>query len=291
MGFINPTLLDTIWLRFSQHYLSTDLLGSYRTIYNHLESVEGNFPGGQWSNDFFEAARDNLPLIYFTGMMQNLISVLFPVNIVPLYFGLTNVNNRDSKIGLLVLAIITYLSMAFFFIVTYNYMSPRYLMIVVIMLLPFVGHGFEQIRSRLLHSRQMKIFMAGIFVLFICFPLYKSIGTTRNQKIEYRHAGEWLKQHRDVLRQRIITTDERIPFYAGLMRGNYAVFPQEKALDFERLARDSNSSIMALDVSLSDEVVFPSFSNYTLVKEFRSGKKAVLIYESVQTISGSESAR
>jgi hypothetical protein len=277
-GAYDAEIVNNVWSRFSKHYLYIDVLGSYFTIYNHLKSVERNFLGGQWTNDFFEIARHNLLLIYFIGMLQKLLAALFPVYLVPLYFGVKGVQAQGRNLGLLVSTILAYLAMAYYFLVTRNFLAERYLMIVVVMLLPFAGHGFEQIRNRLTLTHWPKTAMAIVVVFFGCLPLYKSFEDTHHEKLELRLAGEWLQEHRDVVAQRMIANDERIPFYAGLMRGSYDYIPEGEEQDFESIAMASGDTLLALYVSLREAEDLHAFANYRLVEEFRGDKKVVLVY-------------
>jgi hypothetical protein len=280
-GALDVEMLKLAWLRFSQHYFSSDLLANYRDIYAHLKSVEGNFPGGQWTNDFFEIARYGMPLIYFLGMLQVLAVVLFPVFLIPFFVGVRSLRDWGNNVSLLLWTITAYLGMAYFFIVTRNFLAERYLMIVAVMMLPFVGYGCDQIWQRIRSSRYPSAGMAVVVILFICLPLYKSFAGTFEEKVEIRLAGEWLKESRDVRRQRIIATDERIPFYAGLMRGSYEVFPEGVSSDYETFAIERGCSLVAVDITLRDAGDVPAFVSYKLINEFRGAKKAVLIFEAL----------
>ncbi len=78
---ISPEVLPGIYEKFAL-YFQMDLLRVYRDIYQHLKDVEDSFPGGEWTNDFFEYARYNIFLIYLVGMMQTFCKALFPVFLV-----------------------------------------------------------------------------------------------------------------------------------------------------------------------------------------------------------------
>ena len=281
-GVFDVAAFEQVWQRFHSHYFQTNLTGNYYAIYDHLKSVERNFPGGQWTNDFFEIARYNLPLIYLMGMLQKLVDVLFPVYVIPLYFGIKAARLSQGNKSLLVWTIFAYLGTAYFFIVTRNFLSGRYLLIVALMLLPFVGHGLERLRESLATTRFPKTVAVVAVTLFILAPLYETFADTRKEKIEIRLAGEWLRDNRDVLRQRIITNDERIPFYAGLMRGGYEVIPYEQSMNYADTALARQCSLMVLELSLREEGKLSDFVNFQRVREFRGDRKVVLIYETNQ---------
>lgn len=277
-GFLEIGSLETVWRRFSQHYFQFDVTSVHNAIYDHLKSVEESFPGGQWGHDFFEIARYNILIVYLVGLLQALTAAIFPIFIVPLFIGVRAARRCECNPGVLIWTLAAYLGMVYFFMVTRNFLSERYLLIVVVMLLPFVGHGFERLKVKLSAFRFQKISLVVFVVLFIGLPIYKSFADTRNEKTEIRLAGEWLKQNQDILRQRIVTTDERVPFYAGLMRNDYDVFPDGMRQDFGQYARANGNSLLVLSMSLRKGEKPPSLGEYILVKEFYGYKKVVLIY-------------
>jgi hypothetical protein len=277
-GFLEIGLLETVWRRFSHHYFQFDMTTVHGAIYDHLKSVEESFPGGQWGHDFFEISRYNILIIYLVGLLQALIAAIFPIYVVPLYAGLQDAGRCDGNPGVLIWTLVAYLGMVYFFLVTRNFLSERYLLIVVVMLLPFVGHGFERLNARLSAFRFQKISLAIFALLFIGLPIYKSFADTRNEKTEIRLAGEWLKHSQYILRQRMVTTDERIPFYAGLMRNDYDMFPDGMRQDFEQYAKANGNSLIVLGMSLRNGEKPPSLGDYILAKEFYGEKKVILVY-------------
>jgi hypothetical protein len=241
--------------------------------------VEENFPGGQWTNDFFELARYYMPLIYLTGLFQILAAALFPVNLVPLLWGLLSIDFRDARYTLLFSTIAAYIAMAYLYMVSRNFLAERYLLVVVVMLLPLAGHGFERLRLRLAVSRFHRLAVAVAVVVLVCLPLYESYADALTGKPEIRQAGEWLKENRDLMQQRVISSDERIAFYAGLLRGSYDVFPEGNHYDAEGLAKARGCDLLVLDEVMQSAEHEPTFTGYALVKAFRGEKRAVLIYE------------
>lgn len=276
---VDIALLKSVWARFSEHYLSVSLFDNYHAIYNHLKSVERNFPGGQWTNDFFELARYSMPLIYLIGLFQILAVTVFPVNLVPLLWGLHSINFRDTRYALLFSTLFSYITMAYLYMVSRNFLAERYLMVVVVMLLPLAGYGFERLRLQLAVSRFRRLAAAVAVVMLVCLPLYKSYADATSGKLEIRQAGEWLQENRNLVRQRMISSDERIPFYAGLLRGSYDVFPDGGQYDPEEMARACGCDLLVLDTATQSAEHAPAFTRYVLIKEFRGENIEVLIYE------------
>lgn len=277
--FFGPSWSEMIWIRFREHYFQTNLLNGYQAIYGHLREVENNFSGGQWTNDFFEIARYNLPLIYLLGILQVLASAIFPAYLVPLYLGVKLSRLSKGGVRLLCWMVVTYLLLAYFFIVTRNFLAERYLIIVVVMLLPLAGSGFEQFLESLSIKRFRTIANIVIVICFLFIPLYRTFIETRTEKAEIRYAGMWLKTSGKAAHSKLITTDERIPFYSGLWRDKYQIFPEGTGGNFEAVAIDGNYSIMVLDMAPRNVASLPKFEKYALIKEFRGNKKTILIYE------------
>ncbi len=115
-------------------------------------------------------------------------------------------------------------------------------------------------------------------VLF-CLPLYKSIDETFDEKKEIKLAGEWLKNHTDIQSLAVISSDLRIPFYPGLMRDQYQVFPDKAKIDFEKIALRKKSEIIVLQNSTKHMKTKPAFQNYSLSKEIKGKKTTILIFE------------
>jgi len=278
-GELEIITIKSIYLRFSQHYFKPDPLVNYHAIYHHLKSVEQNFSGGQWSNDFFELARHFMLIIYFLGILQVFGTAIYPIYLIPLCLGLWSIRSTHCDISLLLWTVLAYVCMAYYFIVTRNFLSERYVNIVVVLLLPIVALGFEKIRVRLVALGPQKTVAALAVALFVVLPIYHAFAAISGSKSEIRLAGDWLKTNRDSTLNRMATTDERVPFYAGLMRGQYEIFPNDDQREYGVFAERSGSSLLVLLISSRDTTKIPSYSSFTLIKEFRGKKSIVLIYE------------
>ena len=114
--------------------------------------------------------------------------------------------------------------------------------------------------------------------LYCDFIYFKSIDNTLREKIEIKLAGEWLRNNNAMVSTSIITTDERVPFYAGLMRGQYDIFSENKVRDLESIALRKNRDLIIWTKSLKYMKYKPDFDNFSLVKEFQGQKNIILIY-------------
>ncbi len=277
-GVFPSEVLTGIYARFS-YYFQSDLMQIYGSIYQHLKDVEENFPGGQWTNDFFEYARYNIYLVYLIGMLQTFCSALFPVFVLPLVYGLNLRNHWNRYVALLLAVLGGFFLMDYVYLVSRNFLSARYLLVPVVLSFVLIGHGMDRMITSLqaLHYRRAAFSVA--IALCVLLPLGKSLIKGSDEKVELKAAGVWLRDHRDVTRDRIIVNDERIAYYAGLLRGNYDTFLNEKAKRFEQKALQKGSGMMVIYKSRRDLEKASDFKEFALVEKFSGRKKVAMVYE------------
>jgi 4-amino-4-deoxy-L-arabinose transferase-like glycosyltransferase len=264
-GIFQETVYNTVYVRFKETYFRLGQLETYRLIYDHLKTVEHNFPGGQWTQDFFEISRHNLYLIYFIGLVETFLKALFPVYIIPLMFSLNVRKNLNRGSVYLLLVFVCYLLVGYLFLITMNFLSKRYLLVPAMLALPFVGYGCEHLVEKMKRLKFSKIAIIVSLGLFLCVPVYKSIDNTLGEKVEIKLAGEWLRSNNAMVSTSIITTDERVPFYAGLMRGQYDIFFENNVRDLESTALRKNRDLIIWTKSLKYMKYKPDFDNFSLV--------------------------
>jgi hypothetical protein len=252
---------------------------TYRNIYQHLKDVEENFPGGQWTNDFFEYARYNIYLIYLVGMIQTFCKALFPVFILPLIFGLNLRNQCNRQLVLFLTVLGTFFGLDYFFLLSNNFLSARYLLVLVVLSLVLVGYGADRMISSFPVVRYRRTVFSVVIIFCLLLPLGKTFTKGLNEKIEIKEAGTWLRDHRDVVSSRMIVNDERIAFYAGLLRGDYDTFQNERIEKLEQKALRGGNSVIVIYRSNGDLALLPEFKQFVLVEKFSGRKKVAMIYE------------
>jgi hypothetical protein len=278
MGILPSEILPGIYARFSL-YFQADLMQIYGSIYQHLKDVEENFPGGQWTNDFFEYARYNIYLVYLLGMLQTFCKALFPVFVIPLIYGLYLRNHWNRRVVLLLAVLGCFFLMDYLYLVSRNFLSARYLLVPVVLSSVLVGHGMD----RMINSIQTLYYRRAVFsvaiVLCVLLPLGLSLIKGPDEKVELKAAGVWLRDHRDIARNRIIVNEERIAYYAGLFRGDYDTFHDKRINWLEKKALQDNSGIIVIYRNKRDIEKIPDFEEFTLVEKFSGRKKVAMIYE------------
>ncbi len=263
-------------------YFSPHLLDSYLAIYQHLESVEPRFSGGQWSNDFFELARYQLPLIYLVGLLQTFAKALFPIFLLPLACGLDLRRRWGAPLLLLLGVIAGFLWMDYLFLVKNNFISSRYLLIPVVLALVIAGHGLVRLLDALAKRGAAKFASVSILVLGIMVPAAESFSLLAEEKTVLKSAGQWLEQHYDPERSQMMTNNEEVAFYAGLLRRSYQVFPPAAEAAYEAAALRQASDLVVLELPAGPAGEEPVFHQFKLLKEFADSRKKILVYERIQ---------
>jgi len=278
--FFIPVPTGTLMLlqeRFG-YYFTLDLAENYRAIYQYLQAAEDQFNGGHWSNDFFELSRHMMPLVYLLGLLNVFLKALFPLFLVPLLFGLSLKDGWNRQRLMLLVIISGYFGMGYLYLLKNNFISERYIIIPVVLSLVLVGYGLDRLMQSLEKVKYPMLITSLIAVLCLVAPAVKSFRGVNNQLVLLRTAGEWL-QNDQVLSQRpLITNEERIPFYAGLMRKSYRVFPSGNEIDFEKMALEQDCGLIILRKAKKTQKTSPVLEAFELVKEFESRAKKIWIY-------------
>lgn len=266
------------YIKFA-HYFQTDFSRIYMDIYQHLGAVENNFSGGQWSNDFFEHARHYIFLIYLVGMVQVFCSTLFPVFVVPLLWGAIPRKSWNSQVFLLLSVIGSFLLLDYFFLLSRNFLSHRYMLVPVTLSFVLIGNGLDRMIQSLRNRHYRKTVLFTMILLCVLLPLGKSFVNISHEGKEIKAAGDWLRKNRDVSHARMIVNDERIAFYSGLLRGDYDTFKSSGVKPLEKKALNNDCEIIVVYGRKGAVNKNSVFSSFTFTKEFTGRKKVAVIYE------------
>lgn len=267
-----------IYAKFA-HYFRTDQMQTYMSIYKHLASVEGNFPGGESAQDFFEFARHNIYLIYLIGMLQTFLGIISPLYFLPLCFGLRFRNYYSKELFLLMSVMTGFLVMDYLFLMTFNFLANRYLLLPVVLSFVLVGYGMDKMIMLMDTSKFRTPLITFAILLCFVFPLARTFYKTTEQKSELRHAGVWLSEHRDLDQSRLIVNEERIAYHAGLFRGEYDTVNNVSIVELEQVALNSGSDLFVAYLNKEDDDKILTTSDFVLVESFPGRKKVANIYE------------
>ena len=277
-GFAPVEKLPDIFQRFS-HYFQTDLLSTYKKIYQHLKDVEDSFPGGLWSNDYFEFARKYIFPIYLIGMIQIFLESISLYFLIPLFFGLNLKGTWSRSLLLLLSVIVGFLVMDYFFIVSRNFIASRYMLVPVVLSFTLVGYGTERLVSVAQKSRYREAVLCSAIILCLLFPLVRTYYKSFNEKHEIKQAGVWLGGNRDLSHVRMIVTEERVAYYAGLFRESYKTAYEVNHNLLSAIALKEDYDIVVVYLKLNNLDQMTAWDEFNLVKTFEGRKKVVMIYE------------
>ena len=273
-GAISPELLAQIQEKFG-YYFSLDLLENSRAIYAHLKQVERNFSGGQWSNDFFEFARHHLLLVYLFGMVEIFLRALFPLLLIPLCFGVVLKGRWSYPLILFLGVLFGYLLMDYLFLVKNNFLAQRYMLAPVVMSLVLVGYGMSRMLLKAESGGKPKYVVTIVLMLCFLAPAAKSIYMVGgDEKVAIKNAGLWLGGQPALDKLHVATNEERVAYYAGLMRESYQMLPPSVLLE-----TCQGCDLVVLALSRRRNEPAPTPEHFTLVESFEDRMKTILIYE------------
>ncbi len=253
-------------------------LDNYHKIYESLKDLEQKalFPGGK--QNLAELARHYMPLLYLIGLFHLLIKVLFPSYLIPLWFGFKKTPSRP--IGFLIITFICYMLLLYFFLIKRDFLQERFLKVPALLLFPWVGAGLEHITS-IIGQKSKKTTRTAMILLCLCLvtPLIKTVCIMTKPHTITRTAGTWIAKHSEYQNARIITTDARIPFYAGRLKGNYQIFRKKNYERIEQTAIRNKKDLLIIKTARKCKKHIGSFQHYRKIKQFAEKKDVVLIFK------------
>ncbi|MEN8730736.1 MAG: glycosyltransferase family 39 protein [Desulfuromonadales bacterium] len=277
LGVLHNNLMFSVHERFSD-YLQTDLFQIYSSLYDHLKSVEKSFPGGEWTNDFFELARYNIFIIYLLGMLQVFAKSLFPVFVIPLFYGLRLRNFWSRPLVLLLFVLCGFLLMDYVFLVSRNFVTGRYMIVPLTLSYVLVGHGLDRIITALENVRYSRAAILITAVLCVLWPLSNGFAKVSPQKLEIKLAGQWLRESQNLSMSRMLVTEERVAYYAGLLRTDYVTSPDSDLQSLASKAVQNDCDMIVLYRRNSNFSGLSDPKEFQFVKEFPGHKMTVKIY-------------
>jgi hypothetical protein len=257
---------------------SVSFLDNYHKIYEGLKDLEQEafFPGGK--QNLAELARHYMPLLYLIGLFHLLIKALFPSYLIPLWFGLKKTSSRP--IGFLIVMFFSYMLLLYFVLIKRDFLQTRFLKVPALLLFPWLGAGLEHIASITRQtSKKMRWTVMILLCLLLAIPLIKTTRIMTRFNTVTRTAGTWIAKQAAYQNAAIITTDARIPFYAGRLKGNYQVFWEKDYEKMERTAIRNKKDLLIIKTARKRKNHIYSFQHYRELKKFAGKKDVVLIFK------------
>ncbi|MDY6972154.1 MAG: glycosyltransferase family 39 protein [Thermodesulfobacteriota bacterium] len=261
-----------------QNLLNLRFLENYHRIYGQLKFMEyfSPYPGGR--QNFAEIARHMMPVVYLWGLLWSFVKVLFPLFVVPLFFGLRG--GSLTRVRVFVLALTgSYLIAVYYVLLEMDFIQNRFLLAPALLLYPWVGEGMDRLFMFLRESSKPAFFSVLFFIAFALVPIYRCTHWLSKQDGVITAAAEWIAGKDEFRQAKIITTDTRIPFYAGRER-DYMGYENihHNYIAMEQTAIESQMDLLIIRVSAKIRKYLPDLAVYKKIKEFTGKKNVAVIY-------------
>lgn len=263
--------------------MNGDAFDMYHRLYAQLKTFKNPVAFGT-TGSFAETARHYIPVIYLLSVAEALTKNLFLINVIPLFavFGKRPTFNRGHWLLLLLAG--SYFLVAYYRLLTYDFISKRYVLVPALLLFPWVGLGLKRIWAGILSCHWPRMAMVAFLLVFCGVPAYKSLGDFMGPGSGnvIREAAEWLDNQSHLKSAVIACSDPRIRFYSSSeMTFLRQMDPFHVAKDFkkmERVAFVNRADVLIIEISQKKRRNLPEFKKFSLFKEFMGKKNDVLIY-------------
>lgn len=274
-------------LKEAQKVLSFGFLDNYHVLSEQLINLEkySPYPGGM--QNFAETARHYIPIIYLFGLLETFIVVLFPLFLIPLFYGF---RGSMQKNRIFVLSVFfAFLFMTYYFLVNADFIQKRFLSIPALLLYPWIGAGMQRFFEYLSGRFSQRVFVS-IFILLFILPVYQCFEQEWKEDRSIMAAGKWLAGQKESNRLKVITLDSRFLYYAGRAfrirydssagGGDVVLLESEIAniYNLEQIALNRKLDLILLRISSKKEA--PDFKYFKRIKEFKGRKNVSYVFSS-----------
>ena len=266
-----------------QSVFSGDFLAKYRSLYAQIKSFK-NAAGSWETGSFAETSRHYLWLIYLLSVADRIAKNLFLFFLLPLLVGFNKRPCLHRGHWLILLTAGTYFLVAYYFLLTHDFIAKRYVLVPTVLLLPWVGVGLEKMWGRLSECRWRKTAIISFLLIFCAAPAYESVDdfTGPGKENVIIEAGRWLVKQPDLQKALIACSDPRMRLYSSLeMNFLRKTEKYHVAKDFrkmEKVAFDHAADLLVIETSKRKRRQMAEFKHFTLLKEFVGTDSDVLIY-------------
>jgi hypothetical protein len=273
------TVLGRDWLFLNRMDYLIGFFDNYHQLYEKLKILEASslYPGGK--QNFAEIARHYMPLIYLFGLIESFIKVLFPLFIFPLFLGFRNSLQRTH--GLVLFIVASYLLMVFYVLIYIDALEYRVLFAPAFLLFPWIGEGCRHMVTFVKKSSRPVFLVALCGIVFLVTPFYKFTDLIHQQDNLISVSGKWLGKNPEFRKAKVVTTDPRVPFFAG--RGIDFLIYNDSDNDcsgLEQFAMQKQMDVVIVRISAKERAQIDQFRYYKKIKEFAGKKNMIIIYGS-----------
>lgn len=263
----------------AEHIVSLGFLDNYYIIYNQLYTLEENSPNSDTNQCFAEVARHFMFLVYVIGEAQDFFKILFPLFIIPFFWGLKR--SFHQKQSFLIWLIGFYLFIMYVFYIDRNFLHQRFLFAPAVLAFPWIGAGLDIMFTKIKNSIRPKMYFSVFAVLFLISPSVESVHSLAEENYVLRSAGEWLSEQKWARDGRVLSNEIRGPFFAGLRISNAERTRLPANHDLHKLetrAMNKNIDIIMIEVDKGLDAHYAHPTHFQKVKKITGQKSNVYIY-------------
>jgi 4-amino-4-deoxy-L-arabinose transferase-like glycosyltransferase len=252
------------------------VLDSYDRIYQQLKSLEKDtiFPGGK--QNYVEIARHYIFVVYWFGLLESYIKVLYPLFLIPLILALRKHSWRPRAFILTLVG--AYLCMIYYHLVTRDFIQSRFLFAPAVLLYPWIGAGLNQIWSWSQdNARPSRLGVYLCIGVLLLFPLGGCIGKMTRTDSAIYDAGQWLRQLPGIADAKWVSTDRRLPFYAGV-GWDFKHYDKDEYSGLQEYALALKADLVTVRTSLDNNHLVPQMTAYRVCRTVSSERTVVVIF-------------
>jgi hypothetical protein len=209
--------LDNVYLELLS-FIHGDFLSRPSQIYQFFSEAIMSQPFFNGHYSFAALCKHYLPFIYLMGIVQILLKILFPLSVIPLYFGLKD-KEKSSGSGFsgrfIFLLWLLFVGLAYYFLLKNDFIASRYLMIPAFLLLPWIGVGLNKLYSNVSISLHKKTVLFLVLVIVLA-PAVKTMQLTSSRDRTTSQTIKWLKDNDKISKVQIVSNDYKLAFYIDL---------------------------------------------------------------------------
>ncbi len=262
---------------YFQHALKMDFLNNYHSISQQLRVLGKALPSPFYTGNFAETARHYIWFIYFIALIETIIILIFPTNIIPLFYQYRLKKYHRAHFFIIGI-ILLFSASSYLFLIFNNFIQKRYLMIPAFFLFPWIGNGMHHLYHRANNNKHAKKIMVAILMLiFLAAPTIKTLSYAKENNLALKEAGLWLNHYVSTKKNIIlVSNDKRVSFFAHLDK-NLILIPFKDLQRVESYARKNKSQIISLVISRKRNNRLPAFKNYQIIRKFHDQKNTVIV--------------
>ena len=289
------------------NFLNGNFLDLYSQIYQFFKEAESQPPFSGLHYNLAALARHYLLILYFIGITEVLLKVIFPLSAIPLYIALKDKLTYSGKFILGLWSL--HIGLTFYFLLTRDFLSTRFLIIPAFLMIPWIGSGIDKLCIKLNKPLHKKLILC-LIAAFILAPTVKSFELMRFNDNATPMAVKWLVKNHMIKQQQVVTNNKKLPFYIDLekKRGTlnsqlhysynsnlpfYVDMKQEQkksdkkihyfynpkgSKKIENFALQNNADLLIINLPTKNKTKIPNFNSFKKVHTISGGCDLVQIY-------------